>query len=518
LKKLDNKDTPKLNHSLVTDLTLMKKALDASSSGIILTDHLQPDNPIIYCNHAFEEMTGYNRNEVIGHNCRFLQGKDRNQEARLKLKEAIAEGRDCRVEIRNYKKNGDLFWNELYLSAIRNSKNEVTHFIGVQNNISRRKKAEIDLLYQQQIMEKQIIERTRLLRESEEYLASIVQTVRESLIVLDKDINVLSANEYFLKTFKVSEIETKGKKLYDLGNGQWDIANLKEMLENILPTNNPVEDFKVEHDFPHIGKKTMLLNAYRIELEGNYKDRILIAIEDITERREIERRKDDFLSIASHELKTPLTTIKGYMQMMTRTIPENSSDKFRNIVSKTELYVERLNNLITELLDVTKIQSGNIELHKELFDFDKMVVETIEGMRMANENYEIKLEGFTNAMFNGDESHIVQVLNNLLSNAIKYSPNANHVLVYLSTVSNYIKVSVIDYGMGISDDDQKKIFERFYRVGDIQQKFPGMGIGLYICDQIIKNHGGTLWVESEKNRGSNFSFTLPINERETNDI
>lgn len=99
---------------------------------------------------------------------------------------------------------------------------------------------------------------------------------------------------------------------------QWDIDGLRILLETILPTNNPVLDFEVEHDFPHIGKKTMLLNAHRIELEGDYKDRILLAIEDVTDRRSIEKRKDDFLSIASHELKTPLTAIKGYIQLIRR--------------------------------------------------------------------------------------------------------------------------------------------------------------------------------------------------------
>jgi signal transduction histidine kinase len=311
--------------------------------------------------------------------------------------------------------------------------------------------------------------------------------------------------------------ETAGKGLYELGNGQWNIPLLKELLEDILPTNNPVENFEVEHDFPHIGKKLMLLNAHRIELEGQYKDRILIAIEDITDRREIERRKDDFLSIASHELKTPLTTVKGYVQMMNRFMPENSSDKFKSIVDKTSMYIDRLNNLITELLDVSRIQTGNIELHKEPFDFDKMVYETVEGMQAAHKEHSIVVKGKATNRYVGDESHLIQVMNNLLSNAIKYSPNSREVLVYLSLVSNYLKVSVIDQGMGISIEDQKRIFERFYRVGDIQQHFPGMGIGLYICDQIIKNHDGTLWVESEKGRGSTFSFTLPLNERVDNE-
>jgi PAS domain S-box-containing protein len=517
LNNFNNGEFSFSHDTLKKDFELLTQALDASLSGIIITDHLQPDNPIIYCNTAFEDITGYNRKEIIGHNCRFLQREDRNQKERLVLRESIESGKSSVVEIRNYKKSGELFWNELYMSPIKDEAGTVTHFIGVQNDITRRKKAEHDLLHQREMMEQKIEERTRVIRESEEYLASIYQTVRESLIVLDPSFKVLSVNDHFLKTFKVSIGETFGRTLYELGNGQWNIPVLKELLEDILPTNNPVENFEVEHDFPHIGNKLMLLNAHRIELEGSYKDRILIAIEDITERREIERRKDDFLSIASHELKTPLTTVKGYVQMMNRFMPEGSSDKFKGIVDKTSMYIDRLNNLITELLDVSRIQTGNIELHKEEFDFDKMVYETVEGMQAANKEHNIIIKGKATNSYVGDESHLIQVLNNLLSNAIKYSPDSREVLVYLSLVSNYLKVSVIDKGMGINIEDQKRIFERFYRVNDIQQHFPGMGIGLYICDQIIKNHNGTLWVESEKGRGSTFSFTLPLNERVNNE-
>ncbi|RYE30495.1 MAG: PAS domain S-box protein, partial [Sphingobacteriaceae bacterium] len=287
--------------TLHKDFDLLTRALDASVAGVVLTDNRQQDNPIIYCNKAFEHISGYNRKEIIGHNCRFLQQEDRNQEQREHIRNAIEQGLDCFIEIRNYRKDGTLFWNELYISPIKAVDGQVTHFIGIQNDVSRRKKAELELIYQKQEMEKRIEQRTKTIKESEEYLASIISTVRESLIVLDKSHHVLSVNDHFLKTFKVSLNETIGKVLYDLGNGQWNIEKLKQMLQDVLPTNNPVEGYEVEHDFPHIGKKLMLVNAHRIELEGEYKDRILIAIEDITERREIERRKDDFLSIASHE-------------------------------------------------------------------------------------------------------------------------------------------------------------------------------------------------------------------------
>lgn len=504
------------SETLRSDFQLLTKALDSSVSGIIITDNTQPDNPIIFCNLAFEKITGYSRPEIIGHNCRFLQQQDRGQPARAILADAVANGKECRIEIRNYRKNGDLFWNELYMSPVRDQNGQITHFIGVQNDITLRKKAELDLQVQKDNMEKKIAERTAELKESEAFLTSIIQTMREGLLVLDPDFKVISANDYFLRTFKVNLQETIGKTLYDLGNQQWNIERLKELLIKILPTNNPVVDFEVEHDFPHIGKKLMLLNAYRIELEGQYKDQILLAVEDITDRREIERRKDDFLSIASHELKTPLTTIKGFVQALERMKPANASEKYNLTLAKVSLYVDRLNNLITDLLDVSRIQSGNIELHREYFDFDRMVAEAVENLGTSASSHQITIKGKSGIKVLGDESHITQVVNNLLSNAMKYAPDAKEILVYVSKVGEYAKLSVTDYGLGISPEDQRNVFDRFFRGGDIQKRYPGMGIGLYICEQIVKNHGGTIWVESEKGRGSTFSFTIPI-ERVEND-
>jgi PAS domain S-box-containing protein len=501
--------------SINESLELLTKALDASISGIILTDNKLPDNPIVYCNAAFEKMTGYNRIDIIGHNCRFLQADDRNQKERTILREAVSNGLECSVEIRNYRKNGDLFWNELYMAPVKNTDGEVTHFIGVQNDVTDRKKVEQELRQQKASMEKKVEERTIALRESEVFLTSIIETVREGLLVLDPNFKVLSANNHFTRTFKVSTEETVGKELYELGNNQWDIPQLRELLVKILPTNNPVVDFEVEHDFPHIGKKLMLLNAYRIELEGQFKDQILLAIEDITDRKEIERRKDDFLSIASHELKTPLTTIKGYMQVLQRNVPDGASEKFNNTLGKVTQYIDRLNNLIAELLDVSRIQTGNIELHEGPFDFDKTVSEVIEGIQSSAHNHKIILSGTTQTTVIADESHIIQVLNNLLSNAIKYGPESETIEVNVSKVSEYIKVSVKDRGVGMTSEDKKRVFERFYRGNDIQKRFPGMGIGLYVCDQIIKNHKGSLWVESEQGKCSVFSFTLPIDGKES---
>lgn len=500
----------KKNTASISDLNLYLKALNSAYSGIIITDNTQDDNPIIYCNKAFETISGYSHDQIIGHNCRFLQAQDRSQSERQRLKESIQRGEECKVEIRNYRKDGTLFWNELFISPVINEEGQVTHFIGVQNDITDRKNAELDLKEEKAYVEQKIQQRTKELLEKESFLSSIIETVRESLLVLDANYVVLSVNKHFLNSFHVSTEETVGKPLFDLGNKQWDIAALKELLTQILPTNNPVVDYEVEHVFQHIGRKVMLLNAYRIEFEGQYKDRILIAIEDITEKKEQDLRKDDFLSIASHELKTPLTTIKGLVQILQRMSIDNTDAKFVSTLDKISSSIDRLNVLISKLLDTSKIQSGNIELHMEPFAIDKAIKEAIDNIAVAIPDYEIQLSGSTDAIVEGDELQIIQVVNNLLSNAIKYSPDAKKVEVTIHRVANFVKISVRDYGMGISYQDKQKIFERFFRASHIQKKFPGLGIGLYVSHEIIANHKGTLWVESEPGEGAIFNFTLPI--------
>ncbi|MCX2477252.1 PAS domain-containing protein [Pedobacter sp. MC2016-05] len=499
------------------NIKLLKSALDSSISGIIITDNTQFDNPIIYCNKAFEVLSGYLREEVIGRNCRFLQGNERNQQAREDIRKAVTEGESITVELRNYRKGGELFWNELYISPILGEAGQVTHFIGVQNDITRRKNAEENLQHEREQVELKIEKRTRELNENREYLDSIIQTIRQGLIVLDPEYKVISANDFFLKTFKVENRDTIGRSLYDLGNGQWDIKQLRVLLEQILPTNNPVLDFEVDHEFPHIGRKLMLLNAHRIEIEGSFKDRILIAIEDITQIRASENRKDDFLSVSSHELKTPLTTIKGYNQTILRLLPADINPKIPMMVNKSGKQIDRLQNIITSLLEMSRIQSGKLVLDADSIDMNILIKEMLEEAQEGNPEHILIFEGQTNHTIPADESQISQVLQNLITNAIKYSPDSRKIKLMLTEVSNYIKVSITDYGFGISQEDQKMIFDRFFRVSTIQKHFPGMGIGLYICAQIIKQHGGTLWVDSEPGKGATFSFTLPIKAKESGD-
>ena len=492
-------------------LKLFEAALNATSNGVVITDHQQPDEPIIYCNDAFMALTGYVREDIIGHNCRFLQADDRDQEARDILREAIKSGEHCRIELRNYKKNGTLFWNELIMSPVKDEQGTITHFIGVQADITARKEAERALKSEQEQLEQRVRDRTQELEISEAYLASIVETVRESLVVLNQEMKILSVNEHFCQFFKLAADEVRGKLLFDLNQGEWNVPELEDLLRNVLPSKNPFEGFEFDNTFAHIGRKVLLLNARQVTLRGKYQDRILLAMEDKTDERDAEQRKGDFVSIASHEMKTPLTSIKGNIQMMQRRMEKNNNGDYSGFLEKADRSLNRLEKLVADLLDVAGLQEGNVVYDYRRFDFDRFICDVIESIQVAQPSHEIKITGLTGQQIEGDASRLEQVMINLLNNAVKYSPEASQVHIYLSVVSNYVKVSITDYGVGIKQEEQKKIFGRFYRAGQSPGNFQGVGIGLYISNRIIQEHRGSLWVESSEGEGSVFYFTVPVN-------
>lgn len=237
---------------------------------------------------------------------------------------------------------------------------------------------------------------------------------------------------------------------------------------------------------------------------------ISVYFHDVTARKELEQRKDEFISIASHELKTPLTSIKGYNQILERMVKDWDNEKVKLYLKKTSLYIDRLNSLITDLLDVSKIQSGKLQLNTTEFDFDELVREGIDSVQLMDSHHVILCQGKACQKVTGDKERLEQVFTNLLVNAIKYSPNADKVIVSVTCEGGFVKVGITDFGIGIDKQHQEQIFERFYRVDDPSKKFSGLGIGLYISQEIISRHGGKIWVKSEVGEGSTFFFTIPV--------
>ena len=221
--------------------------------------------------------------------------------------------------------------------------------------------------------------------------------------------------------------------------------------------------------------------------------------------------RDEFISVASHELKTPVTSVKMFTQVLKKHSEQIGDLKAVSHLSKMDKQINKLTELIYDLLNVSKIQAGKMEFKKDDFDFDRAVKEIIDVLQQSSEKHKLIIKGKTGKMVYGDEERIGQVINNLISNAIKYSPRANKVVIKLSSNKKQVQVDVIDSGIGMDKDHLDKIFERFYRVYDNNDKtFPGLGIGLYISSEIIKRHGGKFWVNSDLGKGSTFSFSLPI--------
>lgn len=236
-------------------------------------------------------------------------------------------------------------------------------------------------------------------------------------------------------------------------------------------------------------------------------------ITDLVNARRLEEeqyKKDEFLSIASHELKTPLTSIKAFNQLMQRT---DDIHKLKSFVVKSASNILRLDKLIGDLLDVTKINAGKMQYNMHFFDFDEMLQQTIENVQQAAITHQIILVQHEPASLIGDRIRIEQVVSNFLTNAIKYSPGANRVLVNSFIENDYIVVSIQDFGIGIDAEDMEHLFERYYRIHNSSMHFEGLGLGLFISSEILNRHNGSFWIESEPNQGSTFYFRLPIHQK-----
>ena len=257
--------------------------------------------------------------------------------------------------------------------------------------------------------------------------------------------------------------------------------------------------------------------APRYSAEGKFEGFIGTCV-DIHEMKMHEQLRDNFIKMASHELKTPVTSIKGYIQLLlsmykdfTETKQPFSTQAIQISLTTIDRQIVKLDRLMSELLDLSKIDSGKLELNMQDFDLQNLVTDTVEDVQQTTQ-HEIVIRNNTDCKVFGDKDRIGQVMYNLLTNAIKYSPKINSIEVNIFQPSeNSVSVSICDHGIGIEKRHHQKIFERFYRVeGKSEQTYPGFGIGLFIASEIIQRHKGKFYVESEKGEGSTFTFTLPV--------
>jgi signal transduction histidine kinase len=264
------------------------------------------------------------------------------------------------------------------------------------------------------------------------------------------------------------------------------------------------------HKFERVGEKTLLLGARRIVLEGYKTKLILLSIEDISERKSRDRQKDDFIGYVTHELKTPLTSLNMFVEILTGYHNKTQDKKSQFLLKKASTQIDRLTKLLNSFAQVYKAQTGKLEFHKEKVDMNKLISETVGTFQYTVNTHDISHTGSVKQQIFADKERINEVLINLLTNAIKYSPKADKINVELKEDEKNIIVSVQDFGLGISKEEKEKVFERFFRVqAKYDHKISGLGLGLYLVNEIIKAHKGRLWVESVEGKGSTFYFSLP---------
>jgi two-component system CheB/CheR fusion protein len=342
--------------------------------------------------------------------------------------------------------------------------------------------------------------------EAREYAESVINTIREPLIALDQDLRVVTVSRSFYEFFKVKPEETVGQLIYDLGNKQWNIPKLRELLETILPQKTTFDNYEVEHDFATIGRRIMLLNARQIHRVMDKEQIILLVIEDITDRKKVEQLKDEFIGMVSHELRTPLTVITGAIQ--TALDKRISREDLRELLTEAYSSSEALAAILDNLLELSRHQAGRLTLDKKPTNLSEIIRNTVDKIHRQNPERKAIVD-ISNKIppLLVDPVRLERIIYNLVENAFKYSAEGTEVRVFTRQEKGNIVVGVSDHGAGLSIQEQKKLFGPFERLGTTSKK--GIGLGLMVCKRLVEAHGGRIWVESKRGEGSTFLFTIP---------
>ncbi|MCC5635545.1 PAS domain-containing protein [Nostoc sp. CHAB 5844] len=373
----------------------------------------------------------------------------------------------------------------------------------------------------------------RQITAARDYAEAIVATVRESLVVLDTDLRVITANQFFYEKFQMSAEETEQHLIYEIGDGQWNILQLRSLLEDILPQQSQFQDLEVEHDFAQIGHKIMRLNARKLS-HIHDAPMILLVIEDITQQKRLEaertqllaqeqsareaaetanRAKDEFLSILSHELRNPLNAMLGWANLLrTHQLDEATANQG---LAAIENSAQAQAHLINDLLDISRISSGRLRMNPQEIELVPIIEAAIAVVRLAAETKNIQINTRlvpTSRPIVGDPIRLQQVIWNLLSNAIKFTPLRGRVDVTLKYTAFQAQIQVSDTGNGINPAFLPYIFERFRQAdGSRTRSNPGLGLGLSIVRHLVELHGGTVEAQSfGEGQGSTFTVRLPL--------
>lgn len=415
----------------------------------------------------------------------------------------------------------------IFLSAVNTEKKFITkgYASGGKDYVTKPVDPEILLLKVKTFYNLQ--EQSIAMKKTQQSLELEVKGRRESQVTMKSQIDHF---HLMLESLPQIAFTLNQDGIVDFVNGKWYEYSVSDTR---FPETHS-DDFDIAEEFARCKKKGKALEMeVRIKnrKSGDFRYHLLrvtpvrdeIGIKnwvgtftDIDDQKKVEKEKDEFLSIASHELKTPLTSIKAYVQLLDRKLKLEKESAEAGFMIKVHDQIEKLNTLITDLLDVSKIENGKLKINKKPANLENTIKNAIDTILQTHGKNTVKIDrhGFIpEILIPFDEIRIEQVLINFLTNAIKYSPQNNQVIVttFVDEEEQEVKVNVTDFGIGIPDYKQESVFHKFYRVEESSLQFQGMGIGLYICSEIIKQHHGSIGVSSIVDEGSTFYFTLPLN-------
>jgi PAS domain S-box-containing protein len=495
--------------------------LSAIGDAVLTTD---PDGLITYLNPVAESLTGWSEAEALGKHLEdvfHIVNEETRKHAEQPVRKVIETGlvRGLANHTLLIAKDGSELPIDDSAAPVWDKDGKLVGVVMIFRDITEQRKAE------------------HLVELAKEFAESLVTTVREPMLVLNADLHVRSANRSFYDAFQVNPLETEGRFVYDLGDGQWNIPALRTLLEEIVPQNSSFDDFEVEHEFETIGRKTMLLNARRFPPEGKW-ELILLAIADVTERKRLEHEregllgaaeeardrlteadlhKNQFLAMLAHELRSPLAAVRNAVEVATRSGSLEDLEWSRDVTARQ---VGNFAHLINDLLDVARITEGKIQLRTELIDVSLIVHHAVEAVRpiIAERKHDLQFSfPSTDLKLEADSTRLEQILVNLLTNAAKYTPSGGLIQLIAEVEGNDAVFRVRDNGLGILPELLPKMFDLFAQ-GDrsLDRSEGGLGIGLTLVRSLAELHGGTVTATSNgPGRGSEFVVRLPLGEGQT---
>ncbi|HEU5145434.1 MAG TPA: PAS domain S-box protein, partial [Chryseosolibacter sp.] len=485
----------------VTSLKRTQDALKASEERLRLVlegakDYaiftIDTDRRITSWNKGAEAVMGYSEKEIMGQlgDIIFVPEDRAREHPVMEVSKARQFG-VAENERWHLRKDGSRFYGSGTVRPLEDSTGKITGFVKVMRDLTEQKRA-ADALVQ-----------------SEERFRAMVSQTNAGLLHTDLNGIITLVNSKLCDILGYSERELLGKSIWELTFAD-DRETNRQIFDSLRTKMIPSEAEKRllhKDGFPIWVSES--LSAIRNE-RGEAESAVAVIL-DISSRKELEEQKDEFIGIASHELKTPVTSIKAYTELLQERLEKTGHEENVMLINKLGSQVDRLVELIRNLLGTTRIAEGKMVLNLETLDLRELVKEQIEEFKRFSNKHKFVLKSSDVRPVDADRERITQVLTNLLSNAVKYSPDGGKVGVTIEEEDNEVKVTIADKGVGIADDAKDRIFDRFFRASTATNETqPGMGLGLYITAGIVHRHGGTISFESKIGKGSKFWFILPI--------